>query len=102
VRRAGERELLRRVGLREISLRAVQMRFDPTGTCSMGAMTDKNAVVDPECRVIGVDGLSVADASVMPAVTRANTNLTVIMIAEKLADMLKRRGRATQAIMGDA
>ena len=47
------------------------------------------AVVDPAGRVHGVNGLRVVDASVMPAIVRANTNLTVIMIAEKIADMMK-------------
>jgi len=63
--------------------------YHPSCTCRMGAATDRMAVVDPQCRVIGVDGLRVADASIMPAVPRANTNLTVIMVAEKLSDQLK-------------
>jgi choline dehydrogenase len=50
-------------------------------------------VVDPELRVHGVDGLRVADASVMPTVTRGNTNAPTIMIGEKAADLL--RGSAT-------
>jgi 5-(hydroxymethyl)furfural/furfural oxidase len=56
------------------------------GTCRMGDADDPLAVVDPACRVRGVPGLYVADASVMPVITRANTNLTTIMIAEKVAD----------------
>jgi 5-(hydroxymethyl)furfural/furfural oxidase len=63
--------------------------YHPSGTCRMGAADDRTAVVDPRCRVIGLEGLRVADASVMPAVPRANTNLTVIMIAEKLSDLIK-------------
>jgi len=56
------------------------------GTCRMGDADDPGAVVDTACRVRGVPGLYVADASVMPVIVRANTNLTTIMIAEKVAD----------------
>ena len=59
--------------------------FHVSGTCRMGAPDDRDAVVDPAGRVIGVGGLRVADASVMPVVPRGNTNLPTIMIAEKLA-----------------
>ena len=58
------------------------------GTCRMGALDDPRSVVDPECRVIGVEALRVADASIMPEVTRANTHLTAVMIAEQLAARL--------------
>jgi choline dehydrogenase len=57
----------------------------------MGAANDPLSVVDPDCRVLGFDGLRVIDASIMPSVVRANTNLTTIMIAEKLADALRQR-----------
>ncbi len=57
--------------------------FHPTSTCPMGA------VVDPQLRVYGCEGLRIADASVMPEITRANTNATVIMIAEKAADLIR-------------
>lgn len=59
--------------------------FHVCGTCRMGPDYDRDAVVDPEGRVHGVDGLRVADASVMPTVPRGNTNLPTLMIAEKLA-----------------
>ena len=57
------------------------------GTCRMGV--DELAVVDPRLRVRGVDGLRIADASIMPAITAANTNATAIMIGEKAADLIR-------------
>lgn len=60
-----------------------------SGTCRMGAADDPRAVVDPECRVIGCTGLRVIDASIMPEVPRANTHLTTVAIAERMADRLK-------------
>ena len=60
-----------------------------SGTCRMGARDDATSVVDPDCRVIGCSGLRVIDASIMPEVVRANTHLTTVMIAEKMADRLK-------------
>jgi choline dehydrogenase-like flavoprotein len=60
-----------------------QTVYHPTSTCAIGP------VVDPDLKVLGVDGLRVADASVMPAVPRANTNAPTIMIAEKAADLIR-------------
>jgi 5-(hydroxymethyl)furfural/furfural oxidase len=57
-------------------------------TCRMGAITDPMAVVDPGGRLIGAENLFVADASVMPEVSRTNTNLPTIMIAERLAEVI--------------
>jgi 5-(hydroxymethyl)furfural/furfural oxidase len=57
-----------------------------SGTCRMGAADDPEAVVDSHGRVIGVQGLRVVDASVMPWIPRANTNLPTMMIAEKMSD----------------
>ncbi len=59
-----------------------------SGTCKMGPSSDPMAVVDQYCRVYGMEGLRVADASVMPDVIRANTNATTIMIGERVADWL--------------
>ena len=61
----------------------------PVGTCAM-AMGERS-VVDEQCRVIGVEGLRVVDCSVMPTVPGGNTNLPVIMLAEKAADMMRGR-----------
>jgi 5-(hydroxymethyl)furfural/furfural oxidase len=62
-----------------------------SGTCRMGSSADPHAVVDSDCRVIGTTGLRVIDASVMPEVPRANTHLTTVAVAEKMADILRRR-----------
>ena len=62
--------------------------FHPVGTCKMGVPTDPMAVVDSKLRVFGVQGLRVADASVMPTITSGNTAAPTMMIAEKLADLL--------------
>jgi choline dehydrogenase-like flavoprotein len=61
---------------------AVRGFFHPTGTCAIGR------VVDGEGRVLGIDGLHVVDASVMPTIPRANTNLTTIALAERLAERM--------------
>jgi choline dehydrogenase len=60
--------------------------YHPCGTCRMGAATDPRAVVDPETRVIGVDGLRVADSSIFPRITNGNLNGPTIMTGEKAAD----------------
>src|SRR5262249_50923405 len=62
--------------------------YHPTSTCKMGS--DAMAVVDAELRVRGIDGLRVADASVMPTVVSGNTNAATIMIGEKAADIVRR------------
>ena len=66
--------------------RAVITYHHPVGTCKMG--TDRDAVVDPELRVHGVNGLRIADASIMPDIISGNTNAPSMMIAEKAADLV--------------
>jgi choline dehydrogenase len=65
--------------------RNAQTNYHPVGTCAMGG------VVDDRLRVLGVEGLRVADASVMPTIVRGNTNAAVIMIAERAADLVRGR-----------
>ena len=69
--------------------------YHPCGTARMGAVDDPGAVVDPEGRVIGVEGLRVADSSVFPRITNGNLNAPSIMVGEKMADHLL--GRAPLA-----
>ena len=64
----------------------VESAYHPCGTCRMGRRDDPMAVVDPECRVIGVEGLRVADSSLFPRITNGNLNGPSIMTGEKAAD----------------
>lgn len=76
--------------LDEWMMMAVRDTWHLVGTCRMGAVDDPRTVVDPDCRVLGVDGLRVVDGSIMPDVPRANTNLTCMTIAEHMAARLNR------------
>ncbi len=62
--------------------------YHPAGTCAMGPESDSMSVVSPTGNVLGVDGLTVVDASIMPTITRGNTNIPVTMIAERCADLI--------------
>lgn len=68
--------------------RNLESAYHPCGTCRMGAASDPLAVVDPHTRVIGVDGLRVADSSIFPHITNGNLNAPAIMTGEKAADLI--------------
>jgi len=70
----------------------VESALHPSCTAKMGRADDPMAVVDPECRVIGVEGLRVVDSSIMPAITTGNLNAPTIMIGEKAADHILGKG----------
>ncbi|MCL2543858.1 MAG: GMC family oxidoreductase N-terminal domain-containing protein [Nocardioidaceae bacterium] len=74
--------------LRRVLPNIVHSVYHPVGTCRMGAAGDERTVVTPDLRVQGVDGLRVADASIMPSVTGGNTNAPSIMIGERCADLV--------------
>jgi 5-(hydroxymethyl)furfural/furfural oxidase len=68
--------------------------WHPVGTCRMGRDDDPHAVTTPAGRVRGVENLRVCDASVMPSIPCANTNISTIMVAERMADLIKREAAA--------
>ena len=70
----------------------VESAYHPSCSCKMGGSNDPRAVVDPETRVYGVEGLRVVDSSIMPSVTTGNLNAPTIMLAEKAADHILGRG----------
>jgi 5-(hydroxymethyl)furfural/furfural oxidase len=65
--------------------------YHPAGSCRMGSPADPGAVVDPSCRVLGAEGLRIVDASIMPRLVRGNTNLPVLMLAERAAAQISGR-----------
>jgi choline dehydrogenase len=69
----------------------VDSAYHPSCSCKMGSSADLSAVVDPETRVIGVEGLRLVDSSIMPSITNGNLNAPTIMLAEKAADMIRGR-----------
>ena len=69
--------------------RRADSQYHPVGTCKMGPANDPMAVVDERLRVRGVDGLRVADASIMPTLVGGNTNVPAVMIGEKAADLVR-------------
>ena len=77
--------------LLEFCRRTSQTAYHPIGTCKMG--TGPDAVVDPRLRVHGIDGLRIADASIMPRIVTGNTNAASIMIGEKAAAMILQDAR---------
>ena len=84
---------------------AARLSEDPAadvGTCRMGDPDEEHTVIDPEGRVLGVDGLWVADASVFPEVPRANTNLPTIAAAERLSDVIRGVVWPTEAVTTQA
>ena len=75
-------------GLVEFIRRKAESIYHPVGTCRMGRVDDPDTVVDPQLRVVGVAGLRVVDASVMPKLVSGNTNAPTMMIAERAADLI--------------
>jgi len=75
--------------LRDWAKRACGSGYHPSGTVPMGTPDDANAVVDQHGRVFGVEGLFVADASIMPSIPRANTNIPTIMIGERFGEWFR-------------
>ena len=66
----------------------VESAYHPCGTCRMGDPAESMSVVDPQCRVIGLDGLRVVDCSVFPRITNGNLNAPTIVTAEKASDAI--------------
>jgi choline dehydrogenase len=81
------------LGLESAILNSIGTYHHPVGTCRMGPTSDNGAVVDSHGNVHGVEGLSIIDASIMPTIPSANTNLSTIMVAERCSGWLKQKPR---------
>ena len=80
-------EITSEAALAEFAFRSCKTDHHPVGTCKMG--TDAAAVVAPDLKLRGLEGLRVCDSSVMPRIPSCNTNAPTIMVAEKAADMIR-------------
>ena len=104
VRRAARRELAPGANvtgsadLRDYIRRVASTVWHPVGTCKMGPESDAAAVVDDRLRVRGIDGLRIADASVMPKLVNGNPNAAIMMIAERAADLIRREQPAAAVV----
>ena len=67
----------------------VETAYHPTCTCKIGAKCDRMAVVDPKCKVMGIESLRIVDSSIFPTVPNGNTNAASIMVGEKAADIIR-------------
>ena len=76
----------------------VETAYHPSCSCKMGAVDDPMAVVDPECRVRGLDGLRVVDSSIFPTIPNGNLNAPTIMVAERAADLILGRTMLRQEV----
>jgi choline dehydrogenase len=98
-REISQHPLLREIGAEEVdppaktdvehARRVAETIYHPAGTCKMGPSSDAEAVVDPQLRVHGLDGLRVVDCSIMPNIVSGNTHAPTVMIAEKAASLLR-------------
>jgi choline dehydrogenase-like flavoprotein len=70
--------------------RTTESNYHPVGTCRMGADADPTAVLTPDLKVKGVEGLRVIDASMMPSIISANTDATVMAVADRSVDLMMR------------